>query len=121
MTFQGDAVPRFKTGEIRVLAVADAKESPFFPGVKTAEAQGYKVYGDVHRGLVAPGNTPKEVIEIIDNALKKAMVNEELKKKCQDMGYALVYLSSQEYTKWWDEEDVRMKPLIEQAIKEGGS
>lgn len=36
----GDLLAQFKSGEVRILGIMDDEESPFYPGVKTFEAQG---------------------------------------------------------------------------------
>jgi tripartite-type tricarboxylate transporter receptor subunit TctC len=110
--------PLVKSGEFRVLAVLGKKESPFLPGVKTAEAQGYPVFYTTFRDLYVPGATPKEVIDILARAIKKVMESEEHKKKVEgEMGLPLDFQGPDEVEKAWDEIEKTMKELIPLARK----
>lgn len=116
----GELLGHNKSGTIRILGVMDEQESGFLPGVKTLGAQGYKaqpIGSDV--GLSAPGGLPKEIIDLLTNSVRKAMGDEEFKKKMTEQGNTLRYLPPQEYAAHWDRADARFKLLIEIAKKQG--
>ncbi len=54
----GDLLAQFKSGEVRILGIMDDETSPFYPGVKTFEQQGCKLYNSSSRGFAAPAGTP---------------------------------------------------------------
>ena len=58
------AIPHVKSGAIRALAIASGKRSPILPDVPTVAEGGLAGY-DVGSwwGLVAPANTPREIID----------------------------------------------------------
>ncbi len=105
-----DLLGAVKSGDVRVLGVMDDEESPFLPGVKTFEAQGYKLYNASSRGLRSPAGTPKEVVDTLSGAIKKVMATEEHKKRMADMGLTLRYMDPVQYGAYWSEYE---KTLIE--------
>jgi len=112
----GELLGQLKNGTIRVLAVMDESESAFLPGVKTLAAQGVKanaIGSDI--GLSAPAGTPKEVITILTNSLKKAMADENFKARMAEQGNTVTYLDPEQYKLFWDRVDVKFKPLIDLA------
>ena len=108
----GDLLAQFKSGEVRILGIMDNEETPFYPGVKTFEAQGYKLYGSSSRGFSAPAGTPKEIVNILSGAIKRAVATDEHKKRMREMGLTLRYLDPAQYTKYWDEYEATLKELL---------
>jgi tripartite-type tricarboxylate transporter receptor subunit TctC len=108
----GDLLAQFKSGEVRILGIMDDEETPFYPGVKTYEAQGYKLVSSSSRGFSAPGSTPKEIVDALSGAIKKAVGTEEHKKRMKDMGLTLRYMDPAQYGKYWDEYEAMIKELL---------
>jgi tripartite-type tricarboxylate transporter receptor subunit TctC len=108
----GDLLAQFKSGEVRILGIMDDEQSPFYPGVKTFEEQGYKLYDSSSRGFAAPAGTPKEVVDILSGAIKKVVATEEHKKRMADMGLTLRYMDSAQYAKYWNEYEAKIKELL---------
>lgn len=103
-----------KNGEVRVLGILDDEESPQLPGVKTFEAQGYKIYSSSSRGYVFPAGTPKKVVDVMSGAMKKVMATEEHKKRIVDMGAAVQYMDPVQFSKFWEESETLVKELAPQ-------
>jgi tripartite-type tricarboxylate transporter receptor subunit TctC len=108
----GDLLAQFKSGEVRILGIMDDEESPFYPGVKTFEAQGYKLVSSSSRGFSAPGGTPKEIVDTLSGAIKKAVSTEDHKKRMKDMGLTLRYMGPAQYSKYWNEYEAMIKELL---------
>ncbi len=108
----GDLLSQYKSGEVRILGIMDDQQSPFYPGVKTFEEQGYKLYSSSSRGFAAPAGTPKEVVNILSEAIKKAVATEEHKKRMADMGLTIRYMDPGQYNKYWDEYEAMLKELL---------
>ncbi len=106
-----DVLGHVKSGDVRVLGVMDDEESPFLPGVKTFEAQGYKVYSASSRGYLMPAGTPKEIVNTLSAAIKKVMATEEHKKKMAEMGLTLRYMDAAQLGKFWDDTEKMVKEL----------
>ncbi len=106
-----------KAGQMRVLGVMDTEESKFMPGVKTFDAQGYKVLMDNARIISAPAGTPKEVMDVLSGTMKKIMNDPDYKKKMDDLGVALRWMDPAELSTYWDNYEKRVGPLIELGKK----
>jgi len=67
----GEVPSQFKAGEVRILGILDKQPSKFYPGITTAESQGYKVYSTSSRGWAAPAGTPKPIMDKLSSALNE--------------------------------------------------
>ncbi len=108
----GDLLSQFKSGGVRILGIMDSEPSSFYPGVKTLEQQGYKLYNASSRGFSAPGGTPKPVVDILSGAFKRVIASEDHKKRMADMGLTLRYLDADQYTKYWSECEETYRELL---------
>lgn len=108
----GDLLSQYKSGEVRILGIMDDQQSPFYPGVKTFEEQGYKLYSSSSRGFAAPAGTPKEAVNTLSESIKKAVATEDHKKRMADMGLTIRYMDSAGYTKYWGEYETMLKELL---------
>lgn len=108
----GDLLPHVKSGGMRILAVLDHQQNPFYPGVKTAEEQGYKIYTASSRGYALPKGTPEEIVKILSEAIGRVIASDEHKKRMTDMGLTLRYMNPDQYSKYWDENEEMMKELM---------
>jgi len=66
------AFPHIQAGTLRPLVISSDKKVPALPNVPTALDLGYKVTVPSLYGLLAPKGTPKEVVEALALAAKKA-------------------------------------------------
>lgn len=104
-----------KSGELRAVAVFDTVESKYLPGVQTADAQGYKAkYIPPTRGLSFPVGTPKELVDIVAEGVKKAMADADQQKKLDDMGLVPFYQNTADYTKFWQDMEPQVKEILDQ-------
>ena len=77
----GQAIELHNTGKLRMLAVTGAKRLAGAPDVPTvAEAGMPSLAARQFIGLFAPKGTPKEIIEQIADATRKAMADPELQQ-----------------------------------------
>lgn len=108
----GDLLAQFKSGEVRILGIMDDEETPFYPGVKTFEAQGYKLVSSSSRGFSAPGGTPKEIVDALSGAIQKTVNTEDHKKRMKDMGLTLRYMDPARYSQYWNQYEAMIKELL---------
>jgi tripartite-type tricarboxylate transporter receptor subunit TctC len=104
-------------GQVRLLGITSKQESKFFPGIKTFESQGYKVYLGANQGYVLPAGTPKDIVDILAGSIKKAMDTDEMQKRLHDMGFESRYQGPAELAAFWEDTDSQVGPLIELAKK----
>ncbi len=107
----GDTYPQAKAGEVRVLGVMDDDESKFLPG-KTTFSQGIKLESSSSRGLSAPTGTPKEIVDFLAGAIKKAIDDPEHMKKMEEQGLTVRYMDPARMEKYWAEMEEQIKPLM---------
>jgi tripartite-type tricarboxylate transporter receptor subunit TctC len=110
-----EIVGQVKAGDIRMIGIADSQGSKGFPGVKTMEEQGYKIYMYASHCVTAPAGTPKQAVETLSQAFKKVMSNEELQKKLEGVGLFVRYLDSAQLGKFWEESEAEIQPLMGMA------
>jgi tripartite-type tricarboxylate transporter receptor subunit TctC len=68
-----DALPHITVGSIRPLAVSTEQRQPALPGVPTVAESGFPDFNVfTWNGLVAPANTPRDIIEAIARAIREA-------------------------------------------------
>ncbi len=113
-----DMLPHFKSGEIRVLGVTGKQPNKYLPGVTTAESQSYKIYFGAYRGLIAPADVPRDAVNILATAIKKALDTDELKKKMDGAGQEISYLDPDQYKAYWDEQETISVPLIKEGVQQ---
>lgn len=84
------AIGQVRSDKLRALAVTSAKPTPFAPGVPTVSESGVPGF-DVSAwfAILAPKGTPKEVIDLLNKEVKKALETDELKKAYQGGGFEL--------------------------------
>ncbi|WP_043929763.1 Bug family tripartite tricarboxylate transporter substrate binding protein [Bacillus sp. EB01] len=93
-----EAKQHTESGALRVLANMGTTELSDYKDAAFLKDQGY-VGLDTWSGVVAPKNTPKEVIEILQEAFKKGLEEPELKEKFKKIGLEPAYAGSEEFAK----------------------
>jgi tripartite-type tricarboxylate transporter receptor subunit TctC len=109
-------VAKLATGdkpELRVLAVFDSKRAPEFPEVPTLKEKGYypQWYGSA-RAIVAPKNTPPEVIAYYVDAFKKVMTDPEVVAAHKKAGMNLDFKDNKELGALIKEQDTFARDVI---------
>jgi tripartite-type tricarboxylate transporter receptor subunit TctC len=102
-----------KAGHVRVLGVLKSEPSKFLPDVPTLESLGYKggVFGS-YSGIVVPAGTPKEIVNTLAAALKKAMDDPDVVKRMSDVWQETYVLGPEESAKVWEKAEADAKALL---------
>ena len=101
----GIAFPHIRSGKVKLLGVASAKRSPFFPDVPTLAEQGIKgAELDIWFGVWAPNGTPPEIIARLNRELVKVLAQPTLKQRFADLGAEPAALDQAAFRKLLDEE-----------------
>lgn len=118
----GDYMSQFKAGTVRILAINDGQRSKFYPDIPTVDEAGLKGnYSSSSRGISAPAGTPKEVIDVLASAFKKASENTDYQAKMAEQALTLRYMSPDEMGKYWDDMDAQLPDLMKAAKAEIGA
>ncbi len=107
-----------KSGQVRLLGIMDTQESPHFPGVKTMESMGYKVYIGPTIGFSMVAGTPKEIVDLVSATTKKVLADPEVKGRIDRLAYPIRYMDPQQFATHWDSQEELVKKLL--PVARGG-
>lgn len=102
--------------KVRVLHIAANARSPLAPNVPTvAEAglPGFEVTG--WYGIVAPANTPKDVVDKVAAAIGKALAQPEARAKIAQMGATPESTTPKAFGEFMERESVKWSGVIKKA------
>ena len=110
------AMPHVKSGRIKALAVTSGKRWPSMPDVPTvAEAAlpGYEVDG--WYAMLAPGETPKPVVNKIYNDLAEILKMPDVSARIQAVGFEVSGMTPDEMARYVDRELKKWGTVIKEA------
>jgi tripartite-type tricarboxylate transporter receptor subunit TctC len=91
-------LPHLKGGKVRALAVTSPKRSPLLPDVPTLDEAGVKGYESIAwYGVVAPGKTPKPIIDKLNAEMTKALKQPDVKQRLTELGSAEVHGTPEQF------------------------
>jgi tripartite-type tricarboxylate transporter receptor subunit TctC len=107
-------VDHVKSGKLRALAISNGKErSPQLPDVPQFSEVGLAQYDPiVWAGLVAPGGTPKAVIEKLSKAAARAAQTTQYREFAAKFGATAIGSTPAEFDAFLRTERVRWKKVI---------
>ena len=109
----GSSATHIKNGRIKAIAVASEKRAPGFANVPTAKEGGMAGYQvATWYGLWAPKGTPKEIVEAMQAAMRKALNSEELKNAWNGLGAETPNLYGDAYGKFVSSEVKRWSEVV---------
>ena len=108
-------VPQAKAGKVKMLAVSTAKRSPFLPDVPTLKESGIDVEADAWMGLIAPGGTPKPIIDKINQDVVAIIKTPAAREKLGALLMEPVGSSPEAFRARIDGEIARWGPVIKAA------
>jgi tripartite-type tricarboxylate transporter receptor subunit TctC len=106
-------LPQLKGGKVRALAVTSLKPSPLLPNVPTLDASGVKGYESIAwYGVVAPGKTPKPIVDKLNAEMVKALKDPEVKQRLTEMGSAEVAGTPEQFGALIKSEIAKWAPVV---------
>jgi tripartite-type tricarboxylate transporter receptor subunit TctC len=112
----GIAFPHVRAGKVRMLAVAGAKRSAFFPEVPTLAEIGFKgAELDIWFGMWAPNGVPADVVERLTKEIAKAVALPNTKARYEAVGAEPVGLGNAEFKSLLVNESKMLSGLIKEA------
>ena len=115
-TATGAVIPQLKNGRLRALAVASAKRVPSLPDIPTVAESGvpgYEVEG--WYAMLAPGRTPKAVVERIYRDLVEVIRTPEVTAQIQSAGFEINTPTPSEFARYIDAELKKWGAVIREA------
>ena len=108
--------PQVKAGTLRGLAVTSGKRSAALPDVPTmAEAGVQDQESETMQGVFAPGGTPKQIVDVLNKEIAKAMAMADVKEKCDQLGFDPVANSPEQFAAYVKKEVDKWGAVIKQA------
>jgi tripartite-type tricarboxylate transporter receptor subunit TctC len=107
--------PQAASSTVKILAVSTAKRSPYLPDAPTLKEAGIDVEADAWNGLIAPGGTPKPIIEKISKVVAEIIRQPAVREKLAAQLMEPVGSSPEELRARMDGEIVRWAPVIKAA------
>ena len=100
-----------EAGKIKI--IGSFNEMPLMTQIETVAEAGYpEVKIEKLRGVVAPKGTPKEVIDIIAAAMKKALDDPDFKKYYESSNLIPSYKTGDEFLKVMQAQDAQIKAVV---------
>jgi tripartite-type tricarboxylate transporter receptor subunit TctC len=82
-----DSVPHVQGGTAKVYAISTAERSPALPNVPTSKEAGLPEFdASAWNALFAPKGTPKAALDMLTDALDKALDDEKVRNRLLDLG-----------------------------------
>ena len=108
----GGFLPTVRSGQGRVLAVFSEQRFPDLPDVPTMREKGIDLISSSTRGYVFPAGTPTEIVQYMEESIRKAMDDPDHVKRMKEAGLTLKFMGVEEYTKFIETQNERAKDLI---------
>ena len=104
---------KYKAGEIKVIGLQAKERSEMYPDFPTFLEQGYDATLTSWRGVFAPKDTPKEVLDYLDKAFAELIASDEYYERAMELGEGRAYKNSAEFTKIYNEQCPVIKEVVE--------
>ena len=106
-------LPQLKGTKVRALAVTSLKRSALLPDVPTLDESGVKGYESIAwYGVVAPGKTPRPIVDKLNAEMVKALKDPEVKQRLAEMGSAEVYGTPAQFGALIKSEIAKWAPVV---------
>ena len=106
-------LPFLSSGKLRAIAVTSPKRSQLLPDVPSiTESVLPSIKFDSYQALFAPAGLSPELVRKLNDAVRTALSDPEIRKRHLELGIELVLNSSGEFTAWLRETSPRWQELV---------
>ncbi|MFO1157758.1 MAG: tripartite tricarboxylate transporter substrate binding protein [Reyranellaceae bacterium] len=106
-------LPFLTSGKLRAIAVTSPKRSQLLPEIPSiTESVLPAVKFDSYQALFAPAGLPTDLVHKLNEAVRVALSDPEIRKRHLELGIELVLNSSEEFTAWLRETSPRWQELV---------
>ena len=108
--------PQVQGGKLRGLAVTATKRSSALPDVPTMVEAGVSGQeSETMQGIFLPAGTPKDIVDLLNREIAKAMAMPDVKEKCAQLGFDVVANSPDEFALYIKKEVEKWGKVIKEA------
>ena len=105
-----------QANQVKALAVLGEKRDPLLPDVSTSAEQGFPdMVASIYNVLFAPAKTPAPILRQLEDALRRALQDQELVERLQKMQFKIDFLSSADTQMFLDNEVKKWAAVIKKA------
>ncbi len=109
----GESTAYIKDGTCRLLANISEKRSAAWPNTPTLKELGYDFFNESVFMFAVPKGTPQSIVDILQNAFKKAMDDPEFAAMMAKVEFEATYRNSADTKKYLGDADVRLGHIVE--------
>ncbi len=110
------AVPQFRDGKLRALAVTSSMRSQTLPNVPTMAEAGYaEITGEGWFAFVVPAGTPKEIIELLHREIVRIIAQPEVKERLAELGFEPIGSTPEDSAGQFRSESTRWTKVIREG------
>jgi tripartite-type tricarboxylate transporter receptor subunit TctC len=107
------AIAQIRSGLLRAVAVTGDTRLDILPDVPTVAESGVPGYvAVIHYGMVAPGGTPRPIVERLNQALREALTSDEVKRRLVTDGAEITVGSPEDYAAHIDRDEKRWSVVV---------
>src|SRR5690606_32238120 len=93
-----ESAPVIKAGKLRALAVTGSERSKVYPDMPTVAEAGVEGYEfSTWHGMLAPADTPEEVVTLLNEKLTEVLRTPEIAKRFDEMGLSIIASTPSEF------------------------
>ncbi len=101
-----------QAGKIRALGVSSESRSVMFPDVPTFKEQGINLVWGAAKFIIAPKDTPQDVLAVLNKAIDDAMNSGEMEAFWTKTGYEKFYLTSDDAITFLQDAQVKINKAL---------
>lgn len=109
-----EATPQVESGEAKAIVNTGSYKTEGLEDVPLLTDVGVDIATDVWTGLMAPPETPQEIIDILDDAVEQALQDEQVIEQFTNVGVTPLYLNSEDFGKLIEDSNDTNKQILEQ-------
>jgi tripartite-type tricarboxylate transporter receptor subunit TctC len=102
-----------KQGQVRLIAALTTDRDPAWSSVPTAREQGFEVSVEAWRGIALPKGAPKNVVALLEKAVRATAESPEFAKGCENLGVRPAFLPADEFSELVAREDAILARLMQ--------
>ena len=111
-----ELMPQIARGALKAIAIAGSKRLPTLPNTPTMEEMGMVGFDSpTWFGIIAPKDTPKEVVTLLNAATQKAMTRPYVRTRLDQAGVQTQAMSSEQFKAYIAEEIAKREVIVKQS------